>query len=102
MVDKINANNPNLISWVNVPEHSDFPIQNLPFGIYSTETKSKRVGVAIGEQILDLSLLFEYNYLSNLPFNASDFKSEYLNSICLLYTSPSPRDPKTSRMPSSA
>ena len=24
------------------------------------------------------------------------------NSICLLYTSPSPRDPKTSRMPSSA
>ena len=24
------------------------------------------------------------------------------NDICLLYTSPSPRDPKTSRMPSSA
>ena len=24
------------------------------------------------------------------------------NMICLLYTSPSPRDPKTSRMPSSA
>ena len=25
-----------------------------------------------------------------------------LDVICLLYTSPSPRDPKTSRMPSSA
>ena len=25
-----------------------------------------------------------------------------INDICLLYTSPSPRDPKTSRMPSSA
>ena len=48
MVDTIHANNHDLISWVNVPENSDFPIQNLPFGIYSTETKSKRVGVAIG------------------------------------------------------
>ena len=28
--------------------------------------------------------------------------SEDLNNACLLYTSPSPRDPKTSRMPSSA
>ena len=28
--------------------------------------------------------------------------NSYLNKICLLYTSPSPRDPKTSRMPSSA
>ena len=81
MVDTIHANNPDLISWINVPDNSDFPIQNLPFGIYSTETKSKRVGVAIGDQILDLSLLFEYNYLSNLPFKASDFKSEYLNSM---------------------
>ena len=27
---------------------------------------------------------------------------EYVNSICLLYTSPSPRDLSTSRMPSSA
>ena len=34
---------PYLISWVNVPENSDFPIQNLPFGIYSTETKVKEL-----------------------------------------------------------
>ena len=29
-------------------------------------------------------------------------ESSYEHCICLLYTSPSPRDPKTSRMPSSA
>jgi len=29
----INANNPKLTSWLPVPEGSDFPIQNLPFGI---------------------------------------------------------------------
>ena len=32
----IKANDPKLKSWVAVPEGSDFPIQNLPFGIYST------------------------------------------------------------------
>ena len=51
----ITANNPQLKSWVQVPSSSDFPIQNLPFGIFSTEKKSKRVGVAIGDSILDLA-----------------------------------------------
>ena len=32
----IAANNPKLKSWVEVPEESDFPIQNIPFGIFST------------------------------------------------------------------
>ena len=50
----IKANDPKLRSWVNVPEGSDFPIQNLPFGIFSTSNRSERVGIAIGEQILDL------------------------------------------------
>ena len=31
---EIPANNPALKSWVDVPAHSDFPIQNLPFGIF--------------------------------------------------------------------
>ena len=30
------------------------------------------------------------------------YETYYKYKICLLYTSPSPRDPKTSRMPSSA
>ena len=33
----IKANNPSLKSWVEVPEGNDFPIQNLPFGIYKIE-----------------------------------------------------------------
>ena len=41
--------------------------------------------------------------LNNLIGNAEKFKSnKTVISTCLLYTSPSPRDPKTSRMPSSA
>ena len=48
-----------LRSWVasaNGPEH-DFPIQNLPFGVFrrAGSSESYRVGVAIGDQILDLN-----------------------------------------------
>lgn len=36
---------------------SPFPIQNLPFGVFSTPGSAPRVGVAIGEQVLDLAQL---------------------------------------------
>ncbi len=39
---------------INIPNNSDFSINNIPFGIFSTAERSKRVGVAIGDQILDL------------------------------------------------
>jgi fumarylacetoacetase len=46
-------------SWIesaNAPD-SDFPIQNLPFGVFSESAGARRVGVAIGELILDLTAL---------------------------------------------
>jgi fumarylacetoacetase len=43
-------------SWVaSADGHSQFPIQNLPFGIFSPVDGGLRVGVAIGEAILDLA-----------------------------------------------
>ena len=81
MVNLIKANDPTLKSWIEVPNDSDFPIQNLPFGIFSTEKKSKRVGVAIGELILDLATLKELGYLNELPFNTGDFKRSHLNTM---------------------
>ncbi len=79
----IKANNPNLKSWVNVDAASDFPIQNLPFGIYSTLNKSARVGVAIGDMILDLAELHALGYLSDLGFTSTDFSSSTLNSMMM-------------------
>ena len=77
----IEANNMNLKSWVNVPEVTDFPIQNLPFGIFSTMTLSPRVGVAIGEFILDLQSLEKLGFLEGLGFSSEDFSSSKLNGI---------------------
>src|SRR6266446_1301594 len=52
------TNDPLLRSWLPVPPESDFPIQNLPFGIFHRRAGDVPVvGVAIGEHVLDLSVL---------------------------------------------
>lgn len=54
------AANPALRSWVPVSEGSDFPIQNLPFGVFrSSPSERGRIGVAIGDSILDLQAVHE-------------------------------------------
>lgn len=42
---------------------SDFPIQNLPFGVFSTSSGEARPGVAIGDQILDLRVAYRHELL---------------------------------------
>ena len=53
------THDPSLTSWVSAAQGSDFPIQNLPFGVFrrSGSSESFRGGVAIGDQILDLSAI---------------------------------------------
>jgi fumarylacetoacetase len=46
---------PGLNSWVESAEGSDFPIQNLPLGIFSGAGGGRRAGVAIGDFVLDLA-----------------------------------------------
>ncbi|XP_016369465.1 fumarylacetoacetase-like [Sinocyclocheilus rhinocerous] len=46
------------MSFVKVEEKSDFSYHNLPYGVFSTPDNSRhRIGVAIGDQILDLSVI---------------------------------------------
>lgn len=77
----IAANNPALQSWVSVPENSDFPIQNLPFGIIKTGQLSPRVASRIGDFAVDLKTLFVLGYMENLPFEMSDFDTDVLNPM---------------------
>ncbi len=47
-----------LSSFIEVSPTSDFPIQNLPYGIFSeTTTGKRRVGVALGDWVVDLAAL---------------------------------------------
>ncbi len=78
---QITANNPALRSWVTGADHSEFPIQNLPFGIFQVAEGTKSVGVRIGEQVLDLAQMAAYGYFDDLPFASSDFSEDYLNPL---------------------
>lgn len=80
----INANNPSLKSWVNVPEDSGFPIQNLPFGIFRTSYLEPGAGIAIGEYILDLTYLHENGFFSELKLPRGVFNQKYLNDFIAL------------------
>lgn len=75
------ANSPQLKSWVEVPANSDFPIQNLPFGIFKTQYLSAVAGVAIGEYVLDLVYLHEKGFLDGLGLPVGIFNQEYLNAF---------------------
>jgi len=52
------------MSFVPCSEEGHFPIQNLPYGIFSGDGSPPRVGVAIGEYVLDLS---QIKHLFNGP-----------------------------------
>lgn len=59
----------NLTSFIDIAPDSDFSIHNLPYGIFSdakdaTGNNNRRAGVAIGEQVLDLSILEAEGLLS--------------------------------------
>ncbi|MBX2915987.1 MAG: fumarylacetoacetase [Cyclobacteriaceae bacterium] len=78
------ANNPELKSWVHVPTGSDFPIQNLPFGIFKTPYLSAVAGVAIGDYVLDLVYLHENGYFDGLGLPPGIFNQKYLNDFIAL------------------
>jgi fumarylacetoacetase len=80
----IQANDPKLKSWVEVSEGSDFPIQNIPFGIFKTENSLPRAGVAIGAFVLDLSELHASGYLDKLDLEPGIFNQLYLNDFFAL------------------
>ena len=46
---------PQRVSWLPIPDSSGFPLQNLPYGVFAPPGEMPRVGVAIGEHVLDLA-----------------------------------------------
>jgi len=70
------------MSWVEYNKDTDFPIQNLPYGVFKTAHGSARVGVAIGDHILDLSVLADEGFFKNSAVESSKcFHKPYLNDF---------------------
>lgn len=68
---------------IKIESNSHFTIHNLPYGIFSTPTKPKRAGIAIGNQIIDLSVLFDLNFFDNKIEN-NVFSQSSLNDFIAL------------------
>jgi fumarylacetoacetase len=65
-----------LKSFIEVAPDSHFPIQNLPFGIFKPAQGDARAGVAIGEFVLDLSVLEELDHFRMPEFQDQRVFSE--------------------------
>ena len=76
-------NDPSLRSFIPVDPTSDFPIQNLPYGVFSAKDGlAPRVGVAIGDYVLDL---WELEQDCRLPLrNVGVFSASTLNPFMAL------------------
>ncbi len=60
------THDPKRLSWIaSANGHADFPIQNLPLGVFSIADGEPRIGVAIGDMILDLRGLAEAGLLDD-------------------------------------
>lgn len=80
----IKANNPALKSWIDVKPESDFPIQNIPFGIYSDKTVKHHACSAIGNYVIDLVELSKFGLLSSLNIPLESLDNIALNDLISL------------------
>lgn len=74
------------MSFVSVSPESHFPIQNLPYGIFSTQDNpARRIGVAIGDYVLDLSVIAPLFFTGpSLSANQQVFQESVLNGFMSL------------------
>ncbi|WP_259014781.1 fumarylacetoacetase [Emticicia fluvialis] len=65
-------------SWLDIATDTDFSIHNLPFGIFSTGKNAPRVGVRIGDYVIDLE---QMRRLGLLEIPRHVFNQPYLNTF---------------------
>ena len=78
---KITANNPNRKSWLKVDKNSDFPIQNIPFGVFLTKDDITTIGTRIGNFAIDLAALHQLGYFEGIPLTNDMFMQDTLNDF---------------------
>ncbi len=78
---KITANDPNRKTWLKVDKNSDFPIQNIPFGVFLTRDDIITIGTRIGDYAIDLGALHQLGYFSEIPLTDDIFLQDTLNDF---------------------
>jgi len=83
MIELDHTHDANAASWVSSAqiEDTDFPIQNLPLGVYQAGDGASRIGVAIGTQVLDLGRAFDTGLLSQISDLEAACREPSLNTL---------------------
>ena len=77
----LSANNPDRTSWLHVDKNSDFPIQNIPFGVFLTRDDIITIGTRIGDTAIDLGALHQLGYFDGIPLTDDIFLQDTLNDF---------------------
>jgi fumarylacetoacetase len=77
----ITANNPDRKSWLDIDPNSDFPIQNIPFGVFLTKENIVTVGTRLGDYAVDLGALQQLNYFNGIDLTDDVFMQDTLNDF---------------------
>lgn len=78
---RITANDTNRKSWLKVDDRSDFPIQNIPFGVFLTKDDVITIGTRIGDFAIDLGALQQLNYFEGIELTDDMFMQDSLNDF---------------------
>ena len=73
-----------LQSWVPIPNDSDFPLFNLPLGVFSRDGEAVSCGTRIGDTAIDLSALQQLGYFDAIDLPDDVFMQDTLNDFIAL------------------
>ncbi|MEL6809859.1 MAG: fumarylacetoacetase [Bacteroidota bacterium] len=77
----LTANDPTRESWLDVPADSDFPIQNIPFGVFLTRDDVITIGTRIGDYAIDLGAMHQLGYFKGIELTDDIFLQDSLNDF---------------------
>jgi fumarylacetoacetase len=80
----IKANDPKLESWIEITKDSDFPIQNIPFGVIKKKNGKIRCASRIGNYTIDLFVMAKMGYFDDLKISKKVFRRPVLNDFIAL------------------
>ena len=75
------ANDPKRKSWIKVPENSEFPIQNIPFGVFITKEDVITIGTRIGDCAIDMGALQQLGYFEGIDVSEDLFIQDTQNGF---------------------
>ncbi len=77
----LSANDPSRKTWLDTRKDTDFPIQNIPFGVFLTRDDVITIGTRIGDYAIDLGALHQLGYFEGILLTDDIFLQDTLNDF---------------------